>query len=63
MIHDILCFKPEISKIGWRWLWMDKAVDEYFQKHGIHVLLNKIDEAGRIFIKPHTSAGGAEIGS
>lgn len=43
------------------WAGARKAVDEYFQKHGIHVLLNRIDKAGRIFIKPHTSAGGAGI--
>lgn len=34
------------------WSGARKAVDEYFQKHGIHVLLNKIDETGRLFVKP-----------
>jgi hypothetical protein len=33
------------------WRGAKKAVDEYFQTHGIHVLLNKIDECGRIFVK------------
>lgn len=37
-----------------------KAVDEYLQRHEIRVLLNKIDQAGRIFVKPaHHAASGS----
>jgi hypothetical protein len=29
-----------------------KAVDEYFQKHGIAIFLNRIDYTGRLAVKP-----------
>ena len=34
------------------WGGSKKAVDEYLAINGIHVLLHRIDETGRIFIKP-----------
>ena len=34
------------------WRGSREAVDEYFEKNNIKVLLNKIDETGRLFIKP-----------
>jgi hypothetical protein len=34
------------------WRGARRAVDDYFTSHGVHVLLHKIDETGRIFVKP-----------
>lgn len=34
------------------WQGAKKAVDEYFEKNKINVLLNKVDYTGRLFIKP-----------
>jgi len=33
------------------WKGQKEAVDEYFVKHKINILLNRIDEKGRIAIK------------
>jgi O-methyltransferase len=60
---ELECLYPKLSTGGvciiddyGYWDGARKAVDEYLKKHRIHVLLNKIDEAGRIFVKPHASA-------
>lgn len=34
------------------WGGSKKAVDEYFASNGIHVLLHRIDDTGRMFVKP-----------
>jgi O-methyltransferase len=56
--HELKHLFPRLSPGGvliiddyGHWLGQKKAVDEYFQKHGIRILLNRIDYACRVGIK------------
>ena len=56
--HELIHLFPRLSINGviiiddyGYWQGAKKAVDEYFQDHNIKILLNRIDETGRIAIK------------
>ena len=56
--HELIHLFPLLSKDGviiiddyGHWQGAKKAVDEYFEEHNIKILLNRIDETGRIAIK------------
>jgi O-methyltransferase len=56
--HELIHLFPRLSKHGviiiddyGYWQGAKKAVDEYFEGHNIKILLNRIDETGRIAIK------------
>ncbi len=56
--HELIHLFPRLSMNGviiiddyGYWEGAKKAVDEYFQEHNIKILLNRIDETGRIAIK------------
>lgn len=56
--HELIHLFPLLSKDGviiiddyGYWQGAKKAVDEYFDEHNIKILLNRIDETGRIAIK------------
>jgi O-methyltransferase len=57
--HELVHLYPLVSRGGviilddyGFWKGSREAVDEYFAKNNIHVILNRIDGSGRIFIKP-----------
>jgi O-methyltransferase len=56
--HELIHLFPRLSINGviiiddyGYWQGAKKAVDDYFEKHNIKILLNRIDESGRIAIK------------
>jgi O-methyltransferase len=56
--HELIHLFPRLSKNGviiiddyGYWEGAKKAVDEYFEEHNIQILLNRIDETGRIALK------------
>lgn len=57
-LHELQTLYPTLSKGGaliiddyGHWEGCRKAVDEYFQAHNIHMILNRIDYTGRMGIK------------
>jgi O-methyltransferase len=57
--HELEHMFPRISSGGiliiddyGHWMGVRKAVDEYLREHKIHLLLNRVDYAGRLAVKP-----------
>jgi hypothetical protein len=57
--HELIHLYPQLNKDGvliiddfGHWEGAKKAVLQYFQEHDMHPLLHRIDETGRILLKP-----------